>query len=231
MRVLVVEDNQVLGVLFRDVLSQLGHETSLVRDAEAARASLGDQRPDAVLLDLALPNMSGIEFLRLPAVRGAGIPVVAISGRAPDHEVQECLRLGALEFVRKPVSLELLRQIMAYVDVKSGGRRLDAAGRPVDQRRSARPSCEVPVRGAGVDGTEWHGMSVDLSVFGISVRPLAPVGPEPAVKLFFTPPDGGMALSLLSVRIRSSDTHVFRFVNLSGTEHQRLSGVVQRLSA
>jgi DNA-binding response OmpR family regulator len=103
MRVLVVEDETDLGEVFRDFLSELGHQPVLVRSAEAALGKLQSDRPDAIILDIHLPGMSGLDFLQLRPVREAGLPIVAVSGVATESQARECLRLGALDFVGKPV--------------------------------------------------------------------------------------------------------------------------------
>ena len=80
MRVLVVEDQVDLGDVFRDFLVELGHHPLVVHTAEAALASLQTERLDAILLDVQLPGMSGIDFLQLRPVRALGVPIVAVSG-------------------------------------------------------------------------------------------------------------------------------------------------------
>src|SRR5438093_10640976 len=80
MRVLVVEDQIDLGDVFRDFLLELGHQPVVVHTAEAALAKLASDRPDAILLDVQLPGMSGLDFLQLRPVRALGVPIVAASG-------------------------------------------------------------------------------------------------------------------------------------------------------
>ncbi len=71
MRVLVVEDQVDLGDVFRDFLLELGHHAVVVHSAEAALARLQTERLDAILLDVQLPGMSGLDFLQLRPVRAA----------------------------------------------------------------------------------------------------------------------------------------------------------------
>ena len=97
MRVLVVEDEEPLGEVFRDFLAEMGHDAIIVRSAEAALGSLERQRPDAIILDINLPGMSGLDFLQLRPVKDAALPIVAISGVATEGQARECLRLGALD--------------------------------------------------------------------------------------------------------------------------------------
>src|SRR5919108_695674 len=105
MRVLIVEDEEPVAEVFAHYLRQLGHQPVLVRSAEAALDRLTTAAPDAILLDVRLPGMSGLEFLQLPAVRASGVPIVAISGISTEDEARECLRHGAADFMAKPVPL------------------------------------------------------------------------------------------------------------------------------
>ena len=74
MRVLVVEDQVDLGDVFRDFLVELGHHPLVVHTAEAALAKLRTEPLDAILLDVQLPGMSGVDFLQLRPVRALGVP-------------------------------------------------------------------------------------------------------------------------------------------------------------
>src|SRR5262245_38918412 len=116
MRVLVVEDEPEAGDLFRDFLRELGHLPMVVRSAEAALGKLQTETVDVIMLDLGLPGMSGLDFLRLRPIRQSGLPIVTVSGTATEEEVSESLRLGALDFVGKPVALDRLQQVMALVE-------------------------------------------------------------------------------------------------------------------
>src|SRR5262249_11867228 len=115
LRILVVEDDERLAEIFRDFVAELGYQPTVVGSAEAALEVLTNARPDTILLDVRLPGMSGVEFLSLPAVRGSDVPVVVVSGVATEVEARACLKLGALDFIRKPVTLARLGQERAYL--------------------------------------------------------------------------------------------------------------------
>src|ERR1700741_3612371 len=132
MRVLVVEDEDALGEVFRDFLAEIGHDAVVVRSAEAALGALQRQPPDAILLDINLPGMSGLDFLQLRPVREAGLPIVAISGVATESQARECLRLGALDFVGKPAPLERLNEVLTFLEPHA------LPGRAESPRRSER---------------------------------------------------------------------------------------------
>jgi CheY-like chemotaxis protein len=227
-RVLVVEDEEETAELLRDLLREFGYEPLLVRSAEAARSALDTERPDVILLDLRLPLMSGLDFLQIDRVRAAGPPIVVVSGVATEEEARECLLRGALDFVGKPLNADLLRQVLLYAEVQSLRTHQDDERRAADRRRSARPPLTLPVRIFEYNGAERKGICVDLSTFGMKLRPLESVTPGPAVRLYFRPLDGGPGLYLLAILVRREgpDTYAFRFVNLTESEFERLRNVV-----
>src|SRR5262245_22125987 len=116
MRVLVVEDQVDLGDVLREFLIELGHHPLVVHTAEAALASLKTERLDAILLDVQLPGMSGLDFLQLRPVRALGVPIVAVSGVVNESQARECLKLGAADFMGKPVQLDRLNEALTFLE-------------------------------------------------------------------------------------------------------------------
>src|SRR5688572_6887735 len=157
MRVLVVEDEGPLGEVFRDFLAEMGHDPIVVQTAEAALGSLERQRPDAIILDINLPGMSGLDFLQLRPVREAALPIVAISGVATEGQARECLRLGALDFVGKPVPLERLNEVLTFLEPHALTRRRVGSGQH-ERRRGPRAQIGFPVRIVEYKGTAWDGV-------------------------------------------------------------------------
>ena len=146
MRVLVVEDEQDVGDVFLDYLVELGHQPLLVRTAEAALGKLVTERPDAIIVDVNLPGMSGLEFLQLRPIRESGVPVVAVSGVASESQARECLRLGAVDFVGKPLPFERLQEVLTYLEPHALDRRLSPDEARRDRRHAPRAPLTVPVR-------------------------------------------------------------------------------------
>jgi DNA-binding response OmpR family regulator len=143
MRVLVVEDDPDLCEVLRDFLLAVGHEPLIVHTAEAALDWLRGERPDAVLLDVRLPGMSGLDFLRLQAVRDLRVPILVMSGNVTEHQAHECLQLGAFDFIGKPLPLSRLEELLACL-----GPAAATTGRRGRSRRAGAPSRAVvlPVR-------------------------------------------------------------------------------------
>ena len=134
MRVLVVEDEHDLSEVFRDFLTELGHQAVVVRSAEAALGKLQTERPDAIILDIHLPGMSGLDFMQLRPIRESGLPIVAVSGIVTESQARECLRLGALDFVGKPVPLDRLQDVLTYLEPHAIHRSRDLAQARVERR-------------------------------------------------------------------------------------------------
>jgi CheY-like chemotaxis protein len=230
MRVLVVEDEPNVGDVFIDYLLELGHEPTLVRTAEDALGRMASERPDAILLDLHLPGMSGLEFLQLPPIRESGVPVVAVSGVATESQARECLRLGAVEFVGKPLPLDRLQEVLAEIEPPARGKKLIArASAPPDRRHHSRAPLTVPVRVAEYSGTQWEATSVDVSVSGIRVSARAAARVGGVTRLTFTPPDGGATMTLMASLVRLDLAgYAFSFITPNPEETERLRQLVER---
>jgi DNA-binding response OmpR family regulator len=227
MRVLVVEDEPLVGDVLHDSLTHLGHQPSVVPTAEDALARLADERPDVILLDVRLPGMSASDFLQLRPIREFGVPIVALSGVASDAEIRDCLRHGALDFMPKPVSIARLHQVLTYAGARSGDPNVRDGG-PRDRRRAARAAIEMPVLIFEDGGARWEGVSVDLSAYGMKVRADAPRGIGSTVTLVFAPPDDGPPVRTRALVLRHVDGHAFYFVGLSDDGFRRLSAIIQQ---
>jgi DNA-binding NtrC family response regulator len=126
--ILVVDDEADIRGLLKEILSEEGYEVDVAANAAQARASRARQIPDLVLLDIWMPDVDGITLLReWSAAATDGCPVVMMSGHSTVETAVEATRLGAFDFVEKPLSLaKLLRTVERALDA---GRRHRQAGR------------------------------------------------------------------------------------------------------
>ena len=116
MRILLVEDDRLLGDGVKAGLAGAGFAVDWVRDGEAALAALAAESFTAIVLDLGLPRRDGLSVLS--ALRGAGNPVPVLVLTARDQVVDKvrCLDLGADDYVVKPFDLdELAARLRALV--------------------------------------------------------------------------------------------------------------------
>ena len=126
--ILVVDDEADIRGLLKEILSEEGYEVDVAANAAQARASRARQVPDLVLLDIWMPDVDGITLLReWSAAATDGCPVVMMSGHGTVETAVEATRLGAFDFVEKPLSLaKLLRTVERALDA---GRRHRQAGK------------------------------------------------------------------------------------------------------
>ncbi len=106
MEILIIDDEGNIRRMLRALLEEEGYS---VRDADSAEAGLEElkrEAPEAILLDLMLPGMSGLEALPRIGDICPGIPVVMMSGKATLGDAVQATRLGAFHFIEKPLSPE-----------------------------------------------------------------------------------------------------------------------------
>jgi DNA-binding NtrC family response regulator len=103
--VIVVDDEPAIRELVREILSDEGYRVATAESADEARGLVGSQEPDLVLLDIWMPGEDGISLLKQWVGAGMRSPVVMISGHGTVETAVEATRLGALDFVEKPLSM------------------------------------------------------------------------------------------------------------------------------
>ena len=113
--ILLVDDEEALLRTLSMNLRARGYDVTTAADGEAALTALRSQAPDAVILDLGLPGISGVDVLR--ELRGwSSVPVVVLSARHGSNDKVEALDVGADDYVTKPFGIdELLARLRAAV--------------------------------------------------------------------------------------------------------------------
>ncbi len=107
--ILVVDDEVGIRELLSEILADEGHTVRLAQDATAAREVRVRERPDLVLLDIWMPDTDGISLLKEWAAGGQlTMPVVMMSGHATIDTAVEATRIGALDFLEKPIAMQKL---------------------------------------------------------------------------------------------------------------------------
>src|SRR5687768_1265020 len=97
----------------RRALSTLGYNVSEASSAEAARALVKQQEPDLMLLDVNLPGMSGLDFLReLKSANGNGPLVIIVTAHGSERIAVEAVRSGAYDYLSKPFEVDDLRLVV-----------------------------------------------------------------------------------------------------------------------
>lgn len=112
--ILVIDDEIGIRELLRDILQDEGYQVQLAENAATARAMRLHERPDVVLLDIWMPDCDGITLLKEWANGGLlTMPVVMMSGHGTIDTAVEATRIGAFDFLEKPIALQKLLKTVA----------------------------------------------------------------------------------------------------------------------
>src|SRR5437660_5310074 len=235
MRILVIDDDQAVCEVFGEFLHEIGHEPLITHTAETALDALRVQRPDAVLLDVCLPGMSGLDFMKHETVRKLHVPILVVSGRATESQAQEAMRAGAFDFIGKPVALRRLQEALACFEVpakkprkaKNGTGKTEEAA--LDRRRAPRAVLSLPVRIREQNGAEWESTSVDLSASGIKVRGNGSRRAAGTATLSITLPESETQVEVPSILVRADDEgYAFAFKDHGDERLRELHALVRR---
>ncbi len=109
--ILVVEDEAVLQLTFSEFLSQKGHDVASASDYTEALGHLDESDFDLVVTDIILAGKTGVDLLRTIRERGLQCPVVMITGEPNVETAAEAVRLGAFDYLAKPVTRDALQRV------------------------------------------------------------------------------------------------------------------------
>src|SRR5688500_17607882 len=113
-KVLIVEDDEVIGRGISGHLANAGFDPLLVTRGETGLARLRFERPDVVVLDLMLPGLDGWKLIETARAEGIGTPILVVSARGTEHDRIQALELGADDYLVKPFSIqELVARVRA----------------------------------------------------------------------------------------------------------------------
>ncbi|MCL5004084.1 MAG: response regulator [Patescibacteria group bacterium] len=102
-KILVVEDDQFLCDLYKSELEKLGYEVVQAYDGLEALSKISSENPDLMILDLVIPEYSGIEVLKQLKIKGGKFknPIVVLSNMRDEKIIEEATSLGAVGYVIK----------------------------------------------------------------------------------------------------------------------------------
>ena len=104
--VLIADDDEDILALVRATIERSGHEVMAVADGAAALSAMAERRPDLAVLDIAMPELDGLEVLRRLRADDAtrDLPVILLTAQAQAADVERGFATGASAYVRKPFS-------------------------------------------------------------------------------------------------------------------------------
>jgi len=111
-RVLVVDDSESVCDLFRNFLEKKGYDVFLSRTGEDALAKVRNLRPDAMLLDIGLPGIDGMEVLRRVRQFDEEIGIIMITGVTDENMGRDAIKKGADDYLTKSISFDYLEMCL-----------------------------------------------------------------------------------------------------------------------
>ena len=104
-----MEDDPINSVLLSKILSDEGYQINTAADGLHALVEINKSKYDLILSDITMPNFTGYQLLDFMRTKNIDIPVVFLSGHTSEEDEIKGLKLGAAEYLRKPVRADLLR--------------------------------------------------------------------------------------------------------------------------
>jgi len=146
-RILLVEDNEKIMFVNRQMLDWEGYEVTVAPTLTEAKAFIHERRPDAIVLDIMLPDGSGLDFMReLRQSKNANIPILLLTGLAEQEDIVRGLAEGGDDYLTKPYDFPIL---LARIEAL-----LRRAARVPEVIRKGRLSLDVTADVAALDGRD-----------------------------------------------------------------------------
>jgi CheY-like chemotaxis protein len=111
-RVLVVDDEPQIVDMLRELLVGLGYTVETARSGAQALQLVPEFKPDAVLLDLQMPGLSGLQVLDRLRLDDPGLPVIIVTGNTDVDVARSTLARGAFDYLRKPFQFDVLARVV-----------------------------------------------------------------------------------------------------------------------
>jgi len=113
-KILIIDDEKDNTEIIKDILEDVSYTTMLARSAAEAKAVIAANDFDLILMDVWMPGQDGISLLSEWHSEGFNTPVVMMSGHAEPSDIVRAMKLGAVDFLKKPLHdfLPILRNIM-----------------------------------------------------------------------------------------------------------------------
>jgi len=161
--ILVVDDEMGIRELLSEILSDEGHVVELAENALQAREYRVGNTPDLVLLDIWMPDTDGVTLLKEWSAQGQlTMPVIMMSGHATIDTAVEATKIGALNFLEKPIALQ---KLLSAVE--------QGLARGIERPRAAPPAAAVPAAAPAAESGAPHAAaesSADAAANGAAAR-------------------------------------------------------------
>ncbi|MEW6720899.1 MAG: sigma-54 dependent transcriptional regulator [Thermodesulfobacteriota bacterium] len=131
--ILIAEDDRNLRRILRAMLTREGYEVSEATDGAAAAAFLAEHRVDALVTDIRMPKMDGLELFRLCRERHVALPVILVTAFGRIEDAVEAMRAGAFDYISKPFDEAELLRVVGNAVAHSAVSEREGASAPVEE--------------------------------------------------------------------------------------------------
>jgi DNA-binding NtrC family response regulator len=116
LKILVVDDEEIVRDTLKQLLDYLGYQVDCAEDGNSGLRALEDRCYDVALVDIRMPNLNGMDFLRRSKEIRPNIPVVIITGHGSESTRSEALAAGAFSFLQKPFRFSDIQELMDRIE-------------------------------------------------------------------------------------------------------------------
>ncbi|ALE53178.1 histidine kinase [Candidatus Thioglobus autotrophicus] len=122
-KILIIDDESINAETMKDTLEDVNYQVSLAANAQAAKIIIQEQSFDLVMMDVWMPGQDGMSLLEEWIQAGFSTPIVMMSGHAEHKDVVKAIKLGAVDFLKKPLHdiLPFVRRILSEQVFKNNG--------------------------------------------------------------------------------------------------------------
>lgn len=117
LKILIVDDEETIRYVLKNFLQVGGYEVKTADSGATAFPVIEEFQPHVVLLDVRMPDMDGLQCLRLIKENNPAIDVLMMSGFATDQIAKKSLELGAFDYMNKPLNLENLVKLLELIKI------------------------------------------------------------------------------------------------------------------
>ena len=113
MKILIIDDEKTITTLLTMTLSSVGYATSCAKSGKEGLKRLAEEDIDLIISDICMPEMDGLQLLRIVRQQYPDIGVIIITGNPGHYQPEDIIRAGAIDLVGKPFNLKDLLSIIA----------------------------------------------------------------------------------------------------------------------
>lgn len=115
LKILITDDSKLLRQKLRKELESLGCEVLEAENGKEAVLHALKDEPDGIFLDVVMPEVGGVEALRVIKEVSPSLPIVMLSSAGTPQKLMETLKLGALDFIQKPYTIEQIKKAIEQI--------------------------------------------------------------------------------------------------------------------